>query len=271
MRQQKLKAKASARSEEWAYAFQHIEDYISKAEVEDCYKQTLDFIKRTIKGRKAGFGWSGGKESIVLADLMRDAGVSTCCFVFNSNLYYRSYAEWALQHMPEGLQVFDRADDFNFAVMSRKGIDAFSENAADYNRFMDMNHRSAYPVFCKRNGLDMFIMGRRKTDNNVCGKAPDYILRAKGRPYDSFSPMAEWSVEEVLGYIHYFRGGYEALPPQYQYFRGWHLGSDSPIFLRLGDMTRTEMWAEVYKNEPALVERAAKHLQSARDFLATRP
>lgn len=270
MKRPRLKDKTHARSEEWAYAFEHIEEFISMQEVVDRYSKTLDFVRRTIRGKKCGFGWSGGKESIVLADIMKQVGVTTCCFGFNSCFSYRSFIEWTKRNMPKGCEVYDHSDRVNFEVMLEKGMEAFSDDLRQYSRWINMTDRTVYPRFCEKHDLDIFIVGRRKTDNNICGKAPDYLISAKDRKWVSFSPMAEWSTEETLGYIRYFKGGYEALPPQYQYINGWHNGSDAPIYLHLEGRTRQQMWDIVYRNDPEFVHRCAKWLPSAQAYLINR-
>lgn len=264
-----LKDKTHATSEEWAYCFEHIEEFISKEDVIKAYNSTLDFIRQTIKGHNVAFGWSGGKESIVLADLMRDTSVHRSVLALNSCLCYSSFTKWCLEHKPKDCEVFDSYQTLNFRVMRQLGIEAFSDDLKQYHKFTEMTDHKAYPYFCKKNGITMFILGRRKRDNNICGKAPHYITTNKLRDYCCFSPMAEWTTEEVLGYIRYFKGGYEALPPQYRYVNGWQQGSDAPIYLHLEGKTRNEMWQLVYDNDKELVERASSYLKSAQIFLKT--
>lgn len=270
MARTRLKDKTHASSDEWAYAFEHIEEFITRQEVIDRFSQTCDFVRKSVRGHTPGFGWSGGKESVVLADIMREVGITICCFGFNSCLSYPSFVEWALRNMPKGCEVYDCSKQFNYAVMNERNMEAFSDDLRAYQRFIDLNDRTVYPRFCKRHNLDMFIMGTRKADNNICGKAPEYITTAKNRDWVRFSPMAEWTTEEVLGYIRFFKGGYEALAPQYGYPNGWHNGSDAPIYLHLEGKNRQQMWAEVYANDKRVVERAAKWLPSAQAFLINR-
>lgn len=265
----RLKNKASAQSPDWAFAFEHIEQFISKEEVESLFNQTIDFVKRSVQGKRAGFGWSGGKESIVLADIMEQSGVDISCFVYNSEMNYKSFCQWAKDNMPHGCVVYDRAREFNFAKMAQYRMEAFSENNSDYDRFMTLGHRRGFSEFCESHNLDMFIMGTRKADNNVCGKAPDYITTNKRQKWVRFSPMAEWPTEAILGYIRYFKNSYESIPPQYGYENGWKYGSDAPIYSKLLGETRAQMWQRVYRNDPELVIRASQYLKSAREYIET--
>ena len=267
MAKSKLRDKTHARSSEWAYAFEHIEDFISRQEVVERFQQTVELTAKVTRGHKCGFGWSGGKESVVLEDIMQRLGIKTCCIGFNSCLSYPSFVRYVSTHMPQGCEVFDFAERINWKTMQEKGMEAFSDDLREYSHWINISDRTAYPEFCKRNGIDMFIMGKRKGDNNICGKAPWYITTAKNRPYVTFSPMAEWTTEEVLGYIRYFKGGYRALAPQYTYRNGWHNGSDSPIYLDLEGRTRHQMWADVWMNSHELVERAAEYIDSAREYI----
>lgn len=162
MAKSKLRDKTHAHSSEWAYAFEHIEDFISRQEVVDRFQQTVEFTAKTIRGHKCGFGWSGGKESVVLEDIMQRLGIKTCCIGFNSCLSYPSFVRYVYSHMPQGCEVFDFAERINWKTMQEKGMEAFSDDLREYSHWINISDRTAYPEFCKRNGIDMFIVGRRK-------------------------------------------------------------------------------------------------------------
>lgn len=117
-----------------------------------------------------------------------------------------------------------------------------------------------------RHGFDLFIAGRRLKDGNQCGKADDdFTVQKKG--YVTFSPLADWSHEELLAYIRY--NGIE-LPPFYNFPRGFMIGS-----IAMGewteyaclDKTVAQVWDEIYMIEPSLVIEASKHLTSAKTYL----
>ena len=123
-----------------------------------------------------------------------------------------------------------------------------------------------YKTDIKKHGFDLFIVARRKKDGNVCGnKENNYIVK---RDFDTFSPLAEWTHEQLLAYLQY---EYIPLPPFYSYPRGFLIGSvamgewtERPIM----DLTESQVWQELYDIDRQIVINAAQKLTSAKNFLA---
>lgn len=68
-----LGRKQNIKNEDWLYAIEHIEELVSKEEMELMEAITVDEIRKATEGKKAAYAWSGGKDSIVLANLCRKA------------------------------------------------------------------------------------------------------------------------------------------------------------------------------------------------------
>ncbi|MBZ4647685.1 MAG: hypothetical protein JG777_3174 [Clostridia bacterium] len=61
-----LSKKQSISNEDWIQAMSHIEEYVTKEELDLLTAITVDEIKKTVAGKKAAYAWSAGKDSLVL-------------------------------------------------------------------------------------------------------------------------------------------------------------------------------------------------------------
>ena len=60
-----LGRKQSVRNnEDWKNALDHIEETVSKKELDSLVKKTVKDIKEKCKGKKAAYAWSAGKDSL---------------------------------------------------------------------------------------------------------------------------------------------------------------------------------------------------------------
>ena len=65
-----LGRKQSVRNnEDWKNALDHIEETVSKKELDSLVKKTVKDIKEKCKGKKAAYAWSAGKDSLVLGEI----------------------------------------------------------------------------------------------------------------------------------------------------------------------------------------------------------
>lgn len=63
---------------EWLKAIQNIEKTVSKKDLDLLVNKTIKEIKAKTKGKKAAYAWSAGKDSIVLGDICKKAGITDC-------------------------------------------------------------------------------------------------------------------------------------------------------------------------------------------------
>ena len=78
-----------------------------------------------------------------------------------------------------------------------------------------------------------------------------------------YSPLADWSHEQILAYIHYHK---LALPPIYDWKNGYLCGTHPwPARQRTG--SEQNGWQEIYDIDKDIVMAAAAKLESARIFL----
>lgn len=67
------------------------------------------------KGKKASYAWSGGKDSLVLGEICRRAGISSCVLVI-SNLEYKAFTQWVEDNKPPELSIINTGQDIKWLV-----------------------------------------------------------------------------------------------------------------------------------------------------------
>ena len=251
-----LGRKQTSKQEDWLYAVDHIEELISPEEVKAFEESALEEIKERTDGKTVAFAWSGGKDSIVLGDLCRKAGVSRGFYAY-SDLDYPEFVSWCREHRPEGVEMMHTGYNLDWLASHQNLL--FAEGEVG-QRWHLINQRGPFTRMFFDNGLDMLIVGHRVIDGNVCGK--DGIIH-KNSGEIRYAPIREWPHEALLGYIHY--NGLE-LPPIYHWKDGFVQGTHAwPE--REFCKTITQGYSEIYEIDPSIVIKAAEKLSSARHFL----
>ena len=113
MGQQILGRKQKISNDAWLKAMEQIEDLVSKQELDEKVRQTVKDIKATTGGKKAAVAWSGGKDSLVLADVCRQAGIEDSVLVV-SNLEYKAFTDWVDANKPPKLEIINTGQDLEW-------------------------------------------------------------------------------------------------------------------------------------------------------------
>lgn len=251
-----LGRKQTSAQAEWLYAIEHIEELISADEIEQIASDTVSAIRMNTQGKKAAYAWSGGKDSIVLADLCEAAGVKTGYFAYSS-LDYPEFIDWCMKHKPEGVIPMDTGYDLDWLAKHQELI--FAKGAAG-QRWHIFNQRKPFTRMISENSLDVLVLGHRVIDGNVCG-TDGYIRKKSGEV--RYNPLKDWPHEALLGYIHYHR---MELPPIYLWKNGFVNGTHAWPERNLCD-SLNQGYREVYEIDPSIITRAAEKIPSARRFL----
>lgn len=253
-----LGRKQAIKNEDWLEAVKTIEKDVPLAELDKLTVSTIEDIKSTVKGKKAAYAWSAGKDSIVLGHICEAAGI-TDSMIGVCDLEYPAFMSWIQEHKPngcvginthQGICWLDAHPDMLFPQTSKAAARWFSI----------VQHRAQREYF-KAHNLDIIILGRRRADGNFVGR--DTHIYTDGHGVTRFSPLAGWSHEQVLAYIHYHK---LALPPIYDWPNGYLCGTH-PWPARQWTGSVENGWKEVYSIDPSVVTAAAEKLESARTFL----
>lgn len=110
-----LGRKQRIKNSDWIETFDKIEQLITKKELDQLVDKTIQDIKAKTKGKKAAYAWSGGKDSLVLGEICRRAGISSCVLVI-SNLEYKAFTQWVEDNKPPELSIINTGQDIKWLV-----------------------------------------------------------------------------------------------------------------------------------------------------------
>lgn len=253
-----LGRKQSIKNEDWLAVVDRIEELVSRAELDKMVEDTINEIRMQTVGKKAAYAWSGGKDSLVLGEICRQADV-TKCMIGICNLEYPDFLAWILEHKPENLEIINTRQDISWLEKHTEMLFPADSRAA--SRWFSIVQHQAQAKYYKAHDLDMILLGRRRADGNYCGKRGNIYTDSKG--ITRYSPLAGWKHEAVLAYIHYYN---VPLPPIYRWPNGYLCGTH-PWPARQWTGPEEKGWEEVYQIDPGIVKEAAKKFPGAKKFL----
>lgn len=241
---------------QWLDAIANIESLVTPEEVGTFAETATERIRSASLGRHAAFAWSGGKDSIVLADLCEKAGVHDGYFAY-CDLDYPAFIRWCEANKPEGVKMMHTGYGLDLLVEHPELI--FARGAIG-QRWHQISQRRPFTRMFFDNNLDVLLVGHRTIDGNVCGD--EFTIR-KNTGETRFAPIADWPHEILLGYIHYHR---LALPPIYGWKDGFIQGTHAWPERDYCDSLE-QGYREVYEIDPSIIVDVARKIPSAAAFL----
>lgn len=238
--------------------FNNIEEYVSEEECEEYAQKAIGHIHEVTSGKKAGYSWSGGKDSLVLSDICRRAGITECqCLI--TDCEFPAWKEWMEKNAPEGCEIKYVGFGNDFLKDHPELIFAKGKTKQVWNRLVQRRH---FLSFMREKSLDVLCIGHRTIDGNFCGKEGLVVRKATGKIL--MAPLYDWPHEVLFAYMHYH--GME-MPFIYRWYRGFYEGTHWWPY-RYADSVE-EGYKEVYGIDPSVVREAAKVIPSAKAFLAS--
>ncbi len=253
-----LGRKQRIKNSEWLNAMENIESLVSKKDLESLVKKTVADIKRKTKGKKAAFAWSAGKDSLVLGQICHMAGINACVLVV-CNLEYPAFLKWVGANKPPELEIINTGQDLRW--LSNHPHMLFPQDSKTAAQWFHIVQHRGQARYYKDHELDVLLLGRRRADGNYVGKGENIYTNGQG--VTRYSPLSEWSHEQVLAFIHYYN---VALPPIYEWKNGYLCGTH-PWAARQWTGSVENGWKEVYEIDRSVVKEAAEHIPSAKAFL----
>lgn len=253
-----LGRKQRIKNSEWLNAMENIESLVAKKDLESLVKKTVADIKRKTKGKKAAFAWSAGKDSLVLGQICHMAGINACVLVV-CNLEYPAFLKWVEANKPPELEIINTGQDLRW--LSNHPHMLFPQDSKTAAQWFHIVQHRGQARYYKDHELDVLLLGRRRADGNYVGKGENIYTNGQG--VTRYSPLSEWSHEQVLAFIHYYN---VALPPIYEWKNGYLCGTH-PWAARQWTGSVENGWKEVYEIDRSVVKEAAEHIPSAKEFL----
>lgn len=248
--QRRLGMKQSSNNDDWLDVYYHIEDYVSKEEVKEAAERTINEIKRTtFNYHNPIFAYSGGKDSIVLADLCDKADIHVGVMSI-TEMEYPAFNKWLEVNCPNGVHLVSTKQNLDWLA---KHQDRFLPRKEDVDKQSPINIGVQHDFYDKY-GADVILLGRRKADGNYVGRGGNFYTDSTGR--NKYNPISEWPHELLLGYIRYYGLN---MPPIYDWADGFIQGTH-PWFYReiQKGATFESTLQEIVKIDPNILKQAAK-------------
>lgn len=253
-----LGKKQKIANSDWVEAIAHIRDTVPLAVLNKKTEDTIRDIRKTCKGRKCAYAWSGGKDSLVLGKICEQAGISDCVLVV-SELEYPAFLEWVQGNKPSGLEIVNTGQDLKWLQNHQDML--FPQDSQTAAKWFHIVQHRGQAKYYKDHQLDMLLLGRRRADGNYVGPGTNKYTNKQG--ITRYSPLADWTHEEILAYISFFS---LSNPPFYRWRDGYLCGTH-PWPARQWTGSIENGWKEIYEIDPSIVEEAALYIESARKSL----
>lgn len=203
-----LGKKHTSNQEDWIKAWDdcikiYSKDYINNLTEKSIQRFYNAVDKFNIDTSRMGYGWSGGKDSLVLGDILNKTvfGKDLKGFCVLYPLYFDSFIKYCEKNKPYNV------DTYFFKKYDEKFINEnpqflFNENESMYNHYWGQLSRSVENDFYDNNNLDLIIFGRRTIDGN-CVRKTDNLPIQFTKSKNIYNMIYDWNHEELLAYIRY--------------------------------------------------------------------
>lgn len=251
-----LGRKQNITNEQFRECAKNAHKYITREQLNQKIEQTIKRISDFCASKNAAYAWSGGKDSLVLSELCQKAGIEQGVFCMCS-LDYQCFIDWTDKYKPEGIFVYDSGYDLEWLAKNQQYL--FPQG--DYLfRWYQMYRWTPEKKYYKNNNLDILCFGRRNIEGNRTGK--NGIATNKNGDV-SFSPLYDWSHEEIFAYITYYN---VTMPPVYDWEDGYVQGTHPWNEIHFGKDVN-DYWRKIYNIEPEIVIDASQYFDSAKQYL----
>jgi 3'-phosphoadenosine 5'-phosphosulfate sulfotransferase (PAPS reductase)/FAD synthetase len=228
------------------------------ARLDELLEQTVTAVRAATRGKRAAYGWSGGKDSIALGHVAELAGVEDSCMAM-SNLEFPAFLAWVTDHMPDGLTVVNTGH--GLAWLARNPRMLFPQGEPGWRWFKEINHAGQRRYY-HAHKLDILLLGRRHADSNFCGPKGKHVYTDR-EGITRYSPLATWSHTAVFALIEREQ---LPMPPVYDWPRGYQVGTGAwPA--RQWTRDQDHGFEEVWTIDPDVIRAAAPELPAAADWL----
>jgi 3'-phosphoadenosine 5'-phosphosulfate sulfotransferase (PAPS reductase)/FAD synthetase len=250
-----LGRKHHVRHEDFVATLARIEELVTREELDALVALTVREVKTVVSGKRAAFGWSGGKDSVALEHVCALAGITPCVLV-TTDLEFPAFDAWVAKHAPTGLETINTGQDLAWCAAHPDMV--FPKTAKLSDRWSQIVQRDGHARYLKRNAFDFFLVGRRRADDNFVGK--NGLHPAKGGV--RYSPLRDWRHEDVFALCHYYS---KPMLPCYKWPRGYVAGTGPWAGRRVpsDEVGFSEVWAI----DPSVVRGAARILPQAAAYM----
>lgn len=204
--------------QQFVSVWDNIEQYVSREEAATLVMGAVASIREVCQGKKVGYAWSGGKDSVALQYIVEQYQKGLPCVFCTSGDEGNDMMRFVEEHKPSNLEIYTVPE--MSADMLRKHRDNLwffnpKANISFWYKFVRWNGQAAFE---KKHGIECMLFGRRTQDKNFCG-GPNGMYYKNGTL--RFNPIKDWKHEDVMAVIHYFMN--DNLPPVYRDPKNLHM------------------------------------------------
>lgn len=267
MNRRVLKNRAFTSHDEQLFSnvFNNIEEYVSRSHLNNLIDKTCEEVLEITKGKKCAIAWSGGKDSVALQLVAQEVGIHDA-MIGHTELEYKKYMEWLNKNAPKDITRINTGQDLEWLVKNQ--IYLFPANNQISSRWYKFVQQRAQDIYFNEQGIDIILLGRRRADSNYVGKNGKNIYTNRNG-ITRYSPISEWSHEEVIAAIRYFN---LPISPFYEMPRAFYLGTHPWAFRDLHpidkeNQTKIVTWKEILSIEKETVIEASAYFDTAKQIL----
>lgn len=220
----------------------------SKSDIKNLEQDCLRKISERIGTLKTAYGYSSGKESIVILHLCKQLGIPGV--IINSadpRMHYPVMRSWVKREIKKH-GVHQHPRPITLEWLGQHPNQVFSRSSSDSQKWFARTHQTGLREYYKQNNLDLIILGRRKQDGNVMGRGSQSEGYTDQKNFTYYFPLASWTHAQVFAYLDHNN---LKLPPRYSWTNGYlnesfywaSLKHKGPI---------AESWRHVFKYYPEL-------------------
>lgn len=264
--------KQSSNNEDWLRLYDQCMNLYSKDELDELADKTVDRFKKMLVAHRIdinriGFCWSGGKDSLVMYDVLKRAGIPMRggVVILHQN-EYPSFERWLRLHAPQEA-TFRRSQDLTLEFINEHPDYLFPVDAKPQQAYTGDWLKELKRWFDEQE-LQVVVNGHRIIDGNICHKDEygfHYMTRKDGLV--KYSIIADWSHEQVLAYIRHHD---LELPHPYFWPNGFRFGTHQWTERRRLNGSYYDTLDELMQLEPSVVYNAADKLDIVRKYLEER-
>ncbi|MGO5158682.1 MULTISPECIES: hypothetical protein [unclassified Bilifractor] len=198
-----LGKKQNIKNEDWIAAVKAIKETVKKADLDAKVKAAVEDIKEKTKGKKAAYGWSAGKDSLVLGKICEMAGIKKCALVV-SDLEYPAFVDWIDKNKPEGLTIINTHQDLQWLQNHPEML--FPQDSTKAAQWFHIVQHRGQAKFYKDEDLDILIRGEHLLEpmKHIVqellkeGKTVDEIGKQLGMKPEEIFRLSNFSKEDFL-------------------------------------------------------------------------
>lgn len=206
-----LKSKKHNTQADWVKAYMNARQNL---DIDRANNLITKALKRIPDG-KCIYGWSGGKDALVLQIICEKAGITDCVLgSIGEKWEYPEFWQYVKSYAPKGLVIKDFGITAEY-VNNNENL-AFPQNSKDSLIWYQKCNQRGYYEYAKEKNADYILVGHRSQDGN------NVVSTKNGKIY----PIHDFTHEDIFCILACYG---KVLPPIYFYKDGFYQGTHAWI------------------------------------------